>query len=296
MWLPAEDCESLHRRLVDALCWWGDITVPRRIAYPVIGVAATLAAPLGLLLVRLGPGGLGWTAIRAEIFDDRATYIYLISAAVTVCVGLGALLGYQADRLLARSTIDELTELDNRWAFQRRLEAEIARSARYGTPVSVLLIDLDDFKSVNDHWGHLTGDRVLGEAGHAIRSSLRGADQGARLGGDEFAIVAPNTSEADAWVLAHRVSAAVTRETDRLGHRITVSVGISTFEPDGRQGVDCLRLVDAADRALYEAKGRGGNCVQAERHASLLKQRIPEARGFILHDHFTMRFRHLPGR
>jgi diguanylate cyclase (GGDEF)-like protein len=141
------------------------------------------------------------------------------------------------------------------------LDTEIARSARYHQPVSVLLIDLDGFKHVNDRWGHLIGDRLLRATGHTIRTTLRSIDQGARLGGDEFAIVAPETDVADAWMLAHRVSAAVRREARRLHHPITASVGIATFAPDRPEFFDRLALVSAADAALYEAKRRGGNCV-----------------------------------
>jgi diguanylate cyclase (GGDEF)-like protein len=226
-------------------------------------VAATIAAPIGLLLVRLSPTDLGWAQIRADMFDDRATYLYLIIAAMAVCVGLGAMLGYQADTLLARSTTDELTGLENRWAFQRRLDAELARSVRYRQPVSVVLVDLDGFKTVNDRWGHLAGDRVLHAVGQTIRSTLRSTDQGARLGGDEFAIVAPGTDAADAWMLAHRASVAIRRESYQLRHPITASIGIATYASDRPELCDRLSLVNAADTALYDAKRCGGNCVHA---------------------------------
>jgi diguanylate cyclase (GGDEF)-like protein len=236
--------------------------IPRRIAYPVIGMSAAFALAVGLLIVRLTPGGIGWAAMREEVAADLATYLYLTIAAMTVLVGLGALLGLQTDRLLTLSATDALTGLDNRRALEGRLDDEISRSARCGQPLSVLLVDLDKFKDVNDRCGHLTGDVLLCSVGHAIQGTLRRTDRGARLGGDEFALLAPDTDRAAAAILAERVRAAIVSEARRLRQPVTASIGISTFNPQGWQSVDRLSLMNAADLALYEAKHGGGNGIK----------------------------------
>jgi GGDEF domain-containing protein len=168
------------------------------VAYPVIGASATLAVAAGLLLVRLSPAGLGWDAVRAEVLGNVAMYLYVAIVIMAVFVGLGAALGYQTDRLVTQTTTDPLTGLHNRRALQERIDEELRRSARYGKSLSLLLIDLDKFKQVNDRCGHLAGDALLCAIGQAIQRTMRKTDYAARLGGDGFAIVSPNTGGADA--------------------------------------------------------------------------------------------------
>jgi len=252
----------LDRRAANLSRRWGRMPIPRRIAYPAFGAVATVGVPFGLLLVRLSPDGLAWTAASEEVFGDLTTYLYVTLVATAVFVGLGAALGYQTDRLLLLSTTDALTGLYNHRALEQRLEEEIPRSTRCHQPLSVLLVDLDKFKGVNDRWGHLAGDDVLRAMGQTIQHIVRITDRAGRIGGDEFAIVAPDTGRAAASKLAQRVRVAIEQEARRLHQPVTASVGISTFTPRGAKPVDRLALINAADVALYSAKRQGGNRIE----------------------------------
>jgi diguanylate cyclase (GGDEF)-like protein len=233
--------------------------MPRHIAYPAIGASAAFAVAAGLLLIRLSPAEIGWATVRGEVLADIATYLYLVIVAMTVFVGLGAALGYQTDRLLTLAVTDPLTGLHNRRALQFRMDEEISRAARCAQQLSILLIDLDKFKQVNDRCGHLAGDALLCGIGQAIQSTLRKTDHGARIGGDEFVIVAPNTGRMAASLLARRVRLAIAGEARRQHLPVTASIGISTYDPEGSQPIDRIALMYAADTALYDAKHGGGN-------------------------------------
>ncbi len=266
---PVDETGLRHHWVADTASRLCRHTIPRRILYPVMGLVGTLAAPSGLLLVRLSSMGALRVGIWEEMLDERATYLYLTIAAMMVFIGLGAIIGHQEDRLLALSATDELTGLHNRWAFQRRLDDEIPRSARCGQPLSVLLLDLDGFKGVNDRWGHLSGDALLRGVGQTIRATLRSTDFVARWGGDEFVVVAPDTSPDAASVLAERLQTAIEQESRQLRQPLTASVGVGTFVPNPPATVDRLALVKAADTALYEAKRRGGDGVRSVRELPL---------------------------
>jgi len=229
------------------------------VAYPVVGASATLAVAAGLLLVRLSPAGLGWDAVRAEVLGNVAMYLYVAIVIMAVFVGLGAALGYQTDRLVTQTTTDPLTGLHNRRALQERIDEELRRSARYGKSLSLLLIDLDKFKQVNDRCGHLAGDALLCAIGQAIQRTMRKTDYAARLGGDEFAIVSPNTGGADAALLARRVRLAIANDARRQHQLVTASIGIATYHPQESWPLDPLTLIYAADTALYDAKHHNGN-------------------------------------
>ncbi len=233
--------------------WW-HTEVPRRVAYPILGASAALAVVAGLLLIRLSPAGVSVDAIRAEVLRDPATYLYLGIVVMALFVGLGAALGSQTDRLLTETTIDPLTGLHNRRALRQRIDEELSRSARYGQSLSLLLIDLDNFKQVNDRWGHLAGDALLRGTGRAIARTLRTTDYAVRLGGDEFAIISPNTNGAEAAMLATRVRFAIAHDARRQKYPVTASIGISTYDPRPSRPADVLTMVEAADAALYDAK------------------------------------------
>jgi diguanylate cyclase (GGDEF)-like protein len=158
---------------------------------------------------------------------------------------------------LARSqaVTDDLTGLYNRRRFDEALGNELVRSRTFGSPLSLLLVDLDNFKVVNDEFGHQRGDDVLRRTADLIREHLRDADIAARLGGDEFAIIAPDTASAGAVALADRLR----RSFGRL-HKgpdplpaVTASFGVAECT-DEESAADLLRR---ADHALYEAKRRG---------------------------------------
>lgn len=159
-----------------------------------------------------------------------------------------------------KSLTDKLTGIANRAGFDQRLAEEIQRCQRYGSEMSLLLVDVDYFKRFNDTHGHLAGDEALTAVAQAMKNVCRPVDFPARYGGEEFAVILPATGRDGAIVMAERLRRAV----EDLPVRITVSVGASTLSPGRRDGKD---LIAQADRALYEAKGAGRNRTL---HASLI--------------------------
>jgi len=154
---------------------------------------------------------------------------------------------------------DPLTGLANRRHFMEVAEAELARSRRYDTPLSMLMIDIDHFKEVNDAYGHRAGDRVLQQLARTCQEILREVDVAGRVGGEEFAILLPETEVEGAFEVAERlrtaVAAAEVPREEGLPIRITVSVGVAAI--DGSTNLDTL--MSQADDALYDAKHCGRN-------------------------------------
>ncbi len=167
----------------------------------------------------------------------------------------------QANEVLEQLSItDGLTKLHNHRYFQDTLTREIKRSSRTGEPLAMLLIDIDDFKALNDGLGHAAGDAVLERIARILNESVRESDMLARYGGEEFVVLATGTSIDHAIYLAEKVRTAVAESsfgTDAFGDpmRITVSIGVASFHGDRRS------FFDNADRALYRAKAAGKNCV-----------------------------------
>lgn len=151
---------------------------------------------------------------------------------------------------------DALTQLANRRACHAALEREVARARRHGDPLSVLLVDVDKFKTINDRFGHDVGDSVLVGIARTFREHLRTSDEPTRWAGDEFLIILPSTSLDGALVVAERLRVAVARNTNLGVGGVTASFGVATLDP---QGDDPARLVRRADKALYRAKAQGRN-------------------------------------
>lgn len=186
----------------------------------------------------------------------------LISAIVGGAIGFA--FGRKADELAERAETDALTALYNARGFEGRLSAEIARTVRYHTPLSLLLIDLDRLKAINDRHGHYAGQSALREVASAIRTELRASDVAARWGGDEFTVIAPNTSQGAAWVMAERIRHAIGHA--KMKWPLTASIGITTLDGlDSESDIDVETLMRSADAALYEAKHRGRNRVAMAR-------------------------------
>ena len=161
-----------------------------------------------------------------------------------------------------RADHDGLTSIHNRRALDERLTEELRRHHRYSQPLSLLLLDIDHFKGINDRFGHLIGDHVLRELGRLLSETLRSTDFTARYGGEEFVVILPQTTEEQSRVLAERLRTAIAEaQFVHAGQSfaITVSIGVAALPP----GVLASRkdVLDKADRALYQAKNLGRNQV-----------------------------------
>ena len=156
------------------------------------------------------------------------------------------------------ATTDALTGLLNRRGFNERFITELARAERHGEVLSLLMIDCDDLKAINDLDGHTIGDHALQRFAACVRANKRASDAAARFGGDEFAIVLTGASAAEATDIAERIRTDVTAQLIGSGHRLTGSIGVATFPDDGQTTETLLAVADAA---LYQAKRRGGNRV-----------------------------------
>src|SRR6266511_1337368 len=168
------------------------------------------------------------------------------------------------ERLEQRSVTDPLTGLFNRYHFDATMTREIARCRRYGVPLSLLLVDVDRLKLMNDRWGHHAGDQALGRVAVAIQKSLRGTDIAARLGGDEFAIILPDTDSVAALIVATRIRRHLVENASTM---VTVSGGLVEL-PRNAMEVSVAQLMLVADHALYAAKNSGGNCVVQREYQS----------------------------
>jgi two-component system cell cycle response regulator len=157
----------------------------------------------------------------------------------------------EVERLATR---DGLTGLPNRRLFEESLEREIARAERRGSPMALVVLDVDHFKDVNDTLGHQAGDAVLREVGRALSENTKASDLPARYGGDEFVVLLPDCSGADCYEVAERLRAAVATRMTTV--KVTVSAGTASLPDNAHDGE---RLVAAADAALYEAKRAGRN-------------------------------------
>ena len=165
-----------------------------------------------------------------------------------------------------RASTDSLTGLPNRRGLDDTLKRMVAHANRTHTPVSLIAIDLDHFKTINDTCGHDGGDEVLAAFGVMLRANLRGADVAARAGGEEFVVALPDTDRSGAMHVAEHIRHATEALTvPRLGARITASFGVATL-PDDALDIDALLRL--ADRALYAAKQRGRNRVEAASSAA----------------------------
>jgi len=170
----------------------------------------------------------------------------------------------QANELLEQLSItDGLTKLHNHRFFQDQLTREISRATRASSPLGLLLIDIDDFKSLNDRFGHAAGDELLHGLALIMNATVRSSDLLARYGGEEFAVLAPGTDHQGAHQLAEKLRTAIAESSFILSDsmrltRVTVSVGVAQFAGDRR------KFFDEADRALYRAKAAGKNCVMTD--------------------------------
>ncbi len=166
--------------------------------------------------------------------------------------------------LQEQATTDPLTRLKNRRAFAELGLRHFALAQRHDIELSVIVLDIDHFKKINDTYGHPAGDQVLMSVANVLTSKTRASDLPARLGGEEFGILLPNTKRSGAALLADRIRVAIQQSQFQLGeHAITVtaSAGVAAYGLDGEESLE--RLLEVADRRLYLAKQRGRNRVIA---------------------------------
>ncbi|MEJ2356996.1 MAG: diguanylate cyclase [Deinococcales bacterium] len=199
--------------------------------------------------------------LRRDREIDRLTNVELAQA-YRELQELHRRLERQAAELERLSNLDGLTGLQNRRSLDARLETELARARRNGAAVSLLMLDIDNFKAINDRFSHTVGDEVLKRLARLLRGSLRDVDLCARFGGEEFAVVMPDTGLAGATEVAEKLRMVVEAERWNGVHpeiRITVSVGVASLRPHE----DASTLLARADAMLYRAKRVGKNCVQS---------------------------------
>jgi diguanylate cyclase (GGDEF)-like protein len=241
---------------------------PRRLVYPTIGVLLSVALVVGLLALQAWLGHrapVPWH-IADELRRQPLVYAYLLVATLAITTPLAFVVGRKEDLLEALSVTDPLTGLANRRRLLAAFTDELNRSARYGTPLAMLVIDLDRLKEINDRRGHAHGDRALQLVAEGLRRSCRATDLAARTGGDEFLVLAVNTTASEALALAHRVCATVRRLGVAAAERekpqpaspapaVTVSIGVADL--DDVTLPTFIALHAAADAALYAAKTAG---------------------------------------
>jgi diguanylate cyclase (GGDEF)-like protein len=215
--------------------------------------------------IAIGPRKIGVLNVadkRGGAFYDEGDLALMDLVAPQIALALErAIWQHRANQFQLMSITDPLTGLHNRRYLEARLSEELNRSRRYDTPLSFMMIDIDDFKLYNDRNGHQAGDRALEITAQCLRSTLRKADVAARYGGEEFSILLPQATLDEAGMIADRLRRTIinTRfphaETQPLGS-VTVSIGLSALSPS----LDSVEaIIRAADRALYHAKSHGKN-------------------------------------
>ena len=180
-------------------------------------------------------------------------------------------------------TVDALTQVYNKRYFNEALEREYNRAQRYKRDLSLVLLDLDHFKAINDGQGHLAGDAILRQLAAEVKPKLREQDIFARVGGEEFAALLPEVGHEGARATAEKMRKIVEATTfmvETLPLRITISAGVTSLDPRGR---DPMSLFERADAALYEAKAKGRNCVERRGRAGSRGGAVYCALGHWLH-------------
>lgn len=267
----ADGCrEQLRERVLDAaladtpdrVCEIYEITVCAADAASCEGlteIPRLIVAPIPQLDTATMNGLLGIVHARgAGMSEQEASVIRSVLSVMVMVVGSSKALGRTLSELEYFSTHDSLTGLFNRRYFNDVLQSEQARSQRHGHEFSVLLIDLDDFKDINDTYGHPCGDQVLMRVADVIHLPMRVGDFSARIGGDEFAVILTETSAAGAKHVAEKLRKQI-RELifsceDGREFRITASIGVSTYPASAQSLSD---LIAGADHSLYQAKKQG---------------------------------------
>ena len=193
----------------------------------------------------------------------RVAALDYLSCKTNVLKGVHLIARPEFEGVLSYVNIDEVSGVFSRRYFNTQLSKEVSRARRYGKFLSLLLIDVDRFKQINDSFGHVKGDTVLRKVGRLLQDSTRQADSVCRFGGDEFSVLLPETNSSDAYSTAERTRNAVSQMTISKGRgediALTLSVGGATFPGDCDEAEELMAL---ADQMCLEAKRAGKNCVK----------------------------------
>jgi len=224
----------------------------------------------------LGMGApLGWAVIvfvggffdMADASYQAWLFVYMLVGSMIVFGAFGYLTGRNEERFAALSLVDHLTGLYNPRYFHERVRQEFALAKRHGTPLTLILLDLDHFKKVNDTHGHQVGDLVLAEVARTVARTVRVGDTVARVGGEEFSVIMPKTDSLGGRDLAERICQAVKENLIQLpgGGEISVKVSLGVSGMDMVRAKTSTELFAAVDKALYAAKESGRDrVVEAE--------------------------------
>jgi diguanylate cyclase (GGDEF)-like protein len=198
--------------------------------------------------------------------DERDLRVAELENRLTSLANANAELLRQNNELSEISARDALTGLYNRWYVMEKIDSEMNRSVRHGSPVSLIMLDIDHFKRVNDSFGHSAGDRVLRSVGQVLRDSCRVYDVPGRYGGEEFCVILPETKVGNTTVVAERIRERLAASRFEVGADsvvVTASMGIAGVDAvEGEGAVSPSTLIDRADLALYSAKHLGRNRVE----------------------------------
>ena len=251
----------------------------------VLIVVAVLVQGLALVpLIVLGASPVPFSSQRLSVYDQLALWGVCLTLFVNLVLSSIGLLLMLRDRQAAldqdKARLDPLTQLPNRMALVQGLLDAIAQAVHTGTPLSVMVLDIDFFKRINDSHGHLVGDRVIQSVAHTLQSQLRKGDLAARYGGEEFVLLLPHTHAAEALPLAQRLCDAVRQSPLQLstGPRLEFTISVGVYTAQLKQPGPWEALVAAADAAMYEAKRNGRNQV-------VLAQASPESLRFFDRSH-----------
>ena len=229
---------------VAAAGWFAD---SRSYGIAAAGIAAAAAAAVTLYAAPSTALGHVLAAATARLL------LYVV-----VLVALRAMRRLQNEHEQEALT-DPVTRAANARGFRAQAATELERGRRYRRPLSVLYLDIDDFKAVNDRFGHEAGDCVLKDVSHVLRCTMRTVDTVARLGGDEFAVLMPETGAPSAGAAAERSRSELTRLTTPDGEVLRCSIGVATFT---QPPASVTELVKEADRLMYEAKAGGKDRIE----------------------------------
>ncbi|MBI2692316.1 MAG: GGDEF domain-containing protein [Solirubrobacterales bacterium] len=201
---------------------------------------------------RNAESGVVASLVVTRIISEIPVWVFwaLGALAVIALAGLGLFLRERHRRRSAEldAMVDELTGISNRKAFDRRLDLEWRRAARYGRSLGLMVMDLDGFKQVNDLKGHAAGDRVLRDVAQALDKRMRDTDLVARIGGDEFAVICPETGINELMTIRRQLSEQTTRE---IGEVVGLSIGVAEYVPSDD---DATSILARADESMYRVK------------------------------------------